>query len=266
LTAAAPGGTMRGVMPLNTIEVGAGPGLVILHGLLGSARNWRAVAQALGDRRRVIAVDLPNHGASPWVEAMDYPFLARQVEAVIARVGPSAALLGHSMGGKAAMVVALTRPDLVERLMVVDIAPVAYAHTFAPYIRAMRAVRLEDAAKRGDVEQALARQIADPKLRAFLMQNLEHGAGGYRWRANLAVLGAAMDDLLGFPDLDGAVYDGPALFLAGAQSDYVRPEHEPLIKRLFPRAELRRVEGAGHWLHADRPREFLAVARAFLER
>lgn len=254
-------------MRLNVIEAGQGKPLVILHGLLGSSRNWGAIATKLGERRRVLALDLPNHGASPWIETMDYPSMAAEVARFIEqRAGGPAAVVGHSMGGKAAMMLALTRPDLVERLAVVDIAPVSYTHTFAPYIKAMRAAPLGGAERRADIEAAMAGVIPDPRVRAFLMQNLEGAPGSYRWRANLAVLGAAMDDILAFPRLPGdARYDGPALFLHGAESDYVLPQHEDLILALFPRARIQAVEGAGHWLHADKPAEFLQAIAGFLD-
>lgn len=253
-------------MRLNVIEAGAGKPLVILHGLLGSSRNWGGIAGKLGETHRVMALDMPNHGASPWTEGMDYPSMAREVSRFIEdHVGGPAAVVGHSMGGKAAMTLALTRPELVERLVVVDIAPVSYTHTFAPYIKAMRAAPLGAAERRSDIEQAMAGMIPDPRVRAFLMQNLEGGAGGYRWRANLAVLGAAMDDILAFPRFaDDAHYDGPALFLHGAESDYVLPAHEDLIMALFPHARLQAIEGANHWLHADKPAEFIAAVAAFL--
>lgn len=257
-------------MRLNFIEAGPADGrpVVILHGLLGSARNWGGIAGRLADgRRRVLAVDMPNHGASPWAEVMDYPFMARELAAFLTEtVGGAAAVIGHSMGGKAAMMLALARPELVERLVVVDIAPVTYAHTFAPYIRAMRAAPLASARRRADVEQALQAAVADPRVRAFLMQNLEGSPGHYRWRPNLAVLGAAMDDILAFPPLpEGTRYAEPALFLYGEDSDYVRPAHAAAIAALFPRHRLQAVAGAGHWVHADRPAEFVAAVDAFLE-
>ena len=252
-------------MRLHRIEAGTGPALVILHGLMGSARNWAGMVQILAESRRVVALDLPNHGASPWSESMDYPFLAAQVATVIEELGGKAAVLGHSMGGKAAMVLALTRPELVERLAVADIAPVAYTHTFAPYVRAMRAVPLGQVGRRAEVEAQLAERIPDARVRAFLMQNLENGETGYRWRPNLAVLNAAMDDILDFPDLPAASrYDGPTLFLAGGESDYVLPEYLPHIHRLFPAARLETIAGAGHWLHADQPAAFTASLRRFL--
>lgn len=256
-------------MKLNAIE--AGPGapdgvpLLILHGLLGSARNWGAVVKALGETRRVLALDMPNHGSSPWSEVMDYPFMAREVAAVIEHLGGRAAVMGHSMGGKAAMTLALTRPEMVERLVVVDIAPVTYNHTFAPFVKAMRAAPLAEAASRGEVEAALARTVLDKGVRAFLMQNLEGGAGGYRWRPNLAVLNAHMTDIMEFPDFpEGTRYDGPALFVAGQTSEYVRPAYHGAITRLFPRAEVVEIPGAGHWVHADNPVAFMEAIRPFL--
>ncbi len=259
-------------MHLNAIDSGSDtatdlPPLVILHGLLGSARNWGGVVKALGGARRVVALDLPNHGASPWAEVMDYPFMAREVAKVIKHLGGPAAVMGHSMGGKAAMTLALTRPDLVERLVVVDIAPVAYRHTFAPYVKAMRAAPLAEAASRGEVDAFLAAHIPDRGVRAFLMQNLEGSSGGYRWRPNLPVLGAHMDDILAFPAFaDEARYDGPALFVAGALSDYILPAHEDVIAHLFPQAVTVEIEDAGHWVHADNPAAFLAAVAAFIGR
>ncbi|MDO8608575.1 MAG: alpha/beta fold hydrolase [Phaeospirillum sp.] len=241
------------------------PPLLILHGLLGSARNWGAVVKALGERRRVLALDLPNHGSSPWTEVMDYPFMAGEVAKVIEHLGGRAAVMGHSMGGKVAMVLALTRPELVERLVVVDIAPVGYTHTFAPYVKAMRGAPLVSARSRSEIDAHLASQIPDRGVRAFLMQNLEGGAGGYRWRPNLAVLYAHMDDILAFPRFpEDRHYDGPALFIAGETSDYIRPEHDDLIKHQFPASETMEVAGAGHWVHADNPSGFIQPVMEFL--
>ncbi|CUW41381.1 putative esterase [Magnetospirillum sp. XM-1] len=256
-------------MKLNAIEAGPdapnGVPLLILHGLLGSARNWGAVVKALGETRRVLALDMPNHGSSPWSEVMDYPFMAREVAAVIEHLGGRAAVMGHSMGGKAAMTLALSRPEMVERLVVVDIAPVTYNHTFAPFVKAMRAAPLAEATSRGEIEAALARTVLDKGVRAFLMQNLEGGAGGYRWRPNLAVLNAHMTDIMEFPDFpEGTRYDGPALFVAGETSEYVRPAYQDAITRLFPRAETVTIPGAGHWVHADNPAAFMAAIGPFL--
>jgi esterase len=243
-----------------------GPPVVILHGLLGSARNWTSVARQLAPTHRVFALDLRNHGRSPWADTMSFEEMADDVSAFIGRhdLGP-AALIGHSLGGKVAMRLALTRGGLVERLLVVDVAPVAYAHSFGPFVAAMQQVDLAAVHQRADAEAQLERRIPEVGFRNFLLQNLIRTNGGYAWRVNLEALAANMPDLLGFPALpDGAVYRGPTLFVAGGRSSYIKPEHRPLIERLFPGAEHGVIEGAGHWVHAERPAEFLDRVRAFL--
>ncbi len=246
-----------------------GPPVMILHGLLGSARNWTAIAKRLGASRRVFALDLRNHGGSPWADDMTYSAMAEDVRGFMAGRGLSgAAVIGHSMGGKAAMTLALEHGELVERLVVVDIAPVAYAHgTFMPYVHAMRAVDPSAATRRGEVEERLRDAVPDPNVRAFLLQNLvsDGDGGGLRWRVNLAAIEADMSDIMGFPAPEaGRTYDGPTLFLAGERSDYIRPEHHDAIRRLFPNAEIEAVPGAGHWVHAERPDAFLEQVTAFL--
>ena len=165
-------------------------------------------------------------------------------------------MVGHSMGGKAAMVLALQRPELVEKLIVADIAPVAYSHTQTQHIDAMRAVDLARVEKRSDAGASL-----DPEVRDFLLQSLDIKEKA--WKLNLDTLEAEMDKIIGFPEVEGT-YEGPAFFLSGADSDYVLPAHRETIKRLFPAARFAALKGAGHWLHAQKPREFEAAVRAFL--
>ena len=179
----------------------------------------------------------------------------------VEELGAPMDVLGHSMGGKAAMMLALTRPELVHGLIVADIAPVAYGHSQIQYIHAMRAADLSAVEKRSDADAQLARSVDDPALRAFLLQSLD--VKGRRWRLNLDVLEAAMPDILGWPDVQGR-FDGPTLFLSGAESHYVLPEYRPAIRALFPKARFARIPGAGHWLHAEKPREFEAAVRAYL--
>jgi pimeloyl-ACP methyl ester carboxylesterase len=251
---------------LAATEYGTGPALAILHGLFGSGRNWASVAQRLAAQHRVVALDLRNHGASPWAEAMDYAAMAEDVRATMQALGHRRyALLGHSMGGKAAMMLALMHRDEVERLVVADIAPAAYAPRHLGYVRAMAALDLAIITRRGEAEALLVAAVPDPAERAFLVQNLVFEEGRARWRLNLAAIERAMPTLVDFPALPaGAVYRGPALFVAGSRSDYLRPEHEPAIRRLFPAARLAHIAGAGHWVHAERPREFLALVESFL--
>jgi esterase len=257
-------------MPLRlaAVEYGAGtqPPVVILHGLFGSAGNWATIARRLAEQRRVVALDLRNHGNSPWAHTISYSDMAEDVFATSRALGLGRfALIGHSMGGKAAMAAALAHPAEVERLVVVDIAPVAYAPGHLGYVRAMRALDLSAVRRRGDADAALADVVPGAAERAFLLQNLVFEAGGARWRINLAAIEQAMRELAGFPPQPpGAVYRGPALFVAGENSDFLLPAHEPAIKRLFPHARIARADNAGHWLHAEQPEAFLDLAAPFL--
>lgn len=246
----------------------AHPAVLIVHGLFGSARNWGAIAKRLAADRRVVAVDMRNHGESPWMESHGYPEMAADLAEVIAAEGPPMDVVGHSMGGKAAMVLALSRPDLVRRLIVADIAPVAYGHTQTPLVEAMQWLDMEGISSRGEADRRLAAAVPDAGTRAFLLQSLDLRAEPPRWRLNLPVLGRDMGLVTGWPGAgetgtDGR-FEGPVLFLSGALSGYVLPEHRAAAKALFPNAKFVKIPGAGHWLHADRPREFEAAVRAFL--
>jgi esterase len=244
----------------------AGPPVVILHGLLGAARNWTSVGKELAGTHRVFALDLRNHGRSPWAGTMSFDDMAGDVAAFIESRGLGAVtLIGHSLGGKVAMRLALTRRELVERLLLVDVAPVAYADTFGPFVAAMREVDLAAVQRRADADLQLQGAVPDAVLRNFLLQNLVNTEAGFVWRVNLEALAANMDELLGFPPpAPDAAYLGPTLFIAGDRSRYIRPEHRPLIERLFPNAEQVAIAGAGHWPHAERPAEFLMRVRKFL--
>lgn len=251
---------------LAVTEYGAGPPLAILHGLFGSGRNWRSIAQQLAARHRILAFDLRNHGASPWAEAMSYPEMVEDLRASLGAHGiANTALLGHSMGGKVAMLAALLYPDEVDRLVVVDIAPVQSPPTLLAYVQAMQAGDLRSITRRSEVDAALAEAVPDPAERAFLLQNLIIDSGTARWRINLEAIERDFPAIIGFPDLPAATaYSGPTLFVAGARSGHVRPEHEPVIRRLFPQARIARIEAAGHWVHAEQPQAFLRAVEPFL--
>ena len=239
------------------------PTLLIVHGLFGSARNWGAIARRMATDRRVVAVDMRNHGESFRADTHSYPDMADDLAGVIGALGGAVDVVGHSMGGKAAMQLALTQPDLVAQLVVADIAPVAYGHSQTHLTQAMRRLDLSGLAARSDADRRLAQDIDDPGVRAFLLQSLDLKAEPPEWRLDLDVLEREMDKIVGWPETGGR-YAGPALFLTGAESDYVLPEHREKIKSLFPTAKMAKLPGAGHWLHADKPREFEAALRAFL--
>jgi pimeloyl-ACP methyl ester carboxylesterase len=251
---------------LEATEYGSGPPLAILHGLFGSGRNWATIATRLGEHWRVIALDLRNHGRSPWAESMAYGEMAEDVHASLSARGYRRfALLGHSMGGKVAMVAALHRPEAVERLVVADIAPVVYPPRHLGLIRAMRDLDLAGVRRRAEADMRLATAVRDPAERAFLLQNLVLDDAAARWRINLGAIEREMPSLTGFPTMPpGVVYPEPALFVGGERSDYLRPEYETKIRRFFPNARIERIPKAGHWLHADQPRSFLDLVEAFL--
>jgi pimeloyl-ACP methyl ester carboxylesterase len=254
-------------LALHAVETGDGPPVVILHGLFGSAQNWGSVAKRLAASRRVIAADLRNHGASPHHPRMDYPAMAEDVARLIEeRAGGRAAVIGHSMGGKAAMWLALTRPALVERLAVVDVAPVAYRPTLQAHAAALRALPLRAGMRRAEAEAALAHAIPDAGERGFLLQNLRFDADGTpAWRLDLAAIEAALPTVSAFPDPPaGARYEGPVLVVSGERSGYVRAEHHATILGLFPRAAFVVVPGAGHRVHAEAPEPFLSALAPFL--
>jgi pimeloyl-ACP methyl ester carboxylesterase len=250
---------------------------LIVHGLFGSARNWGAIAKRLAaEGRQVTACDLRNHGSSPWSDRHSYADMACDLAEVLDAseaaakgaakgaaedAGTPSDILGHSMGGKAAMLLALTRPDLVRRLIVADIAPVSYAHSQSQNINAMRQVDLARIGSRAEAQAQLG--ITDPAVAAFLLQSLD--LKERRWRLNLDVLEREMPGILSFPAVDGR-FEGPTLFLSGGTSDYVRREQRGVIKTLFPAARFASIPGAGHWLHAEKPHEFLAAVSVFLGR
>lgn len=237
-----------------------GTPLIIAHGLFGSGRNWGVVAKRLAQTRRVITVDMRNHAGSFWNNDHSYPTLAKDLAQIIADTGP-ADLLGHSMGGKAAMVAALNGAP-IRRLIVADIAPVAYGHTQLHLVEAMQALDTGAFVTRTEANEALAPAVPDPTTRAFLLQSLD--LKEKRWRLNLDVLADQMPLILGFPEVTGR-FNNPTFFLTGALSDYVTPDHRAPIKSLFPAARFAKIPGAGHWLHAEKPSEFIEAVRVFLD-
>ncbi len=252
-----------GAIPAGAIQAGEGAAVVLLHGLFGAARNFGAIQRALAPHVRVVALDMRNHGDSPHGDDMSYPTLAADVhETLLSLDVETAAVIGHSMGGKAAMALALRWPDQVGQVLVADIAPVPYQHGNDAIAAAMAAIRLTPSLTRQDADATLAAAVPRPDIRAFLLQNLRFGSSPH-WRIGLTQIAAAISDLEGWNDLPGR-YTGPSLFVTGANSDYVRPQHRPMIRARFPAARFVAVKDAGHWVHADNPSGFLSVVQAFL--
>jgi pimeloyl-ACP methyl ester carboxylesterase len=258
----------------------AGPIVVFVHGLFGQGKNWTTAAKGLAERHRVTLLDLPNHGESPWTERVDYLDMAERLAAELAELDEPATLVGHSMGGKVAMQLALRRPELLRALVVVDVAPVDYpesggrtdepeeeASPFAGYIAAMRALDLDSLTTRDDADHALRSAVPSPMVRSFLLQSLvRDGARGWRWRLNLEALARDLGRLRGFPEPPpGATFEGPVLWIAGAHSHYVLPRDRERMDSLFPATRLVRVKNAGHWVHSEQPEVFLETLRRFLD-
>lgn len=217
-------------------------------------------------------VDVPNHGRSAWTEHFSYEEIADRIAAHLredfASAGP-VDIVGHSMGGKVAMVLALRHPDLVRRLVVIDIAPVATPASdgeFPHLLDSLASLDLTGFERRGDADAALREAIPNDMVRGFLLQNLVRRDGGFGWEPNLVLLRSELDAVMGFPDSAGRVYDGPVLWMAGERSHYISDEAEPVMKNLFPRVRRLTVRGAGHWVHADAPDVVIEALRAFLIR
>lgn len=254
-------------MKLHVTTVSEGPGIpvVITHGLYGQGRNLGVIARQLKGRQ-ILLVDLRNHGDSPWSDTHDYPALAGDLIEVIDAAGGKADLVAHSMGGKAAMVAALLHPDRINRLVVMDMAPIAYDHDQMIYVDAMRGLDLSGLRSRSEADQRLAATLDSPMLRGFFLQSLNLKHDPPSWKLNLDVLARNMDLIIGWPDgLRAGSFPGPTLFIHGAKSDYVTTEAaQSAIRHHFPQAQMQAIADSGHWLHAERPQETAQAIAAFL--
>ena len=266
MTSAGQHDTPSGMVKLQFNEYGTdGPPLIVLHGLFGSARNWAGHARSLSDTHHVYALDLRNHGSSERAMTMTYAEMAEDVAGFIAEQGlTDPIVMGHSMGGKVAMQLALSDPDSVKALIVVDIAPVTYGHDMLDYIAAMEAMDLSGEMRRAELEEELRDQVDDPGISAFLMTNLERAESGFQWRINLTAISAGMSAIAAFTPPTGATYALPTVFIAGSESSYIRDNHRERIMELFPKSRTVTIKDANHWVHADQPEAFLKTVRAFL--
>ena len=253
---------------LHTTAIGDhGSRVVFLHGLFGQGKNWTQIAKALAGEHRTLLVDLPHHGRSPWDERFDFVDIADQVATLFSADDP-VTLVGHSMGGKVAMVLALRHPELVDRLVVVDVSPVGYGSVseFAGYIEAMQQMDLSALTQRSDADDALAEAVPHPTVRSFLLQNLRREGDTWRWQMNLDVLGADLAEVSGWPEeqlAGSAPYAGPVLWIAGARSGYVRDEYAETMDRWFPHNRRVTIKNAGHWVHSEQPEVFVQVLAQF---
>ena len=237
--------------------------LVILHGFFASSRNWRLVAEKLAIKFHVYVLDMRNHGASPHHPLMDYQVMADDLLAFMAKQGiKQANVLGHSMGGKVAMWFALNYPALVGQLIVVDIAPVSYTHCFNHLIQTLKNLPLDKIKNRKEADLWLADEIPELSYRQFLLQNLLLQEGVYYWRVDLDIFYNTAANIIAFPSIEAVTpYAGNALFLSGEYSGFVKQGD---ISYLFPKAQLKTIAKAGHWLHAQQPTAFIDEVEDFL--
>jgi esterase len=239
------------------------PVLIILHGFFAAARNWRTFAAQLAKHYYVITLDLRNHGTSPHAEPMDYPTMAEDLKYFITQQGlTSVSLLGHSMGGKVCLWFALHYPALLHKLIIADISPVNYPHSFDQMIDALMALPLQNLANRKQADDWLSHSIAATDFRQFLLQNLILKSGQYCWRIDLGIFKRAASTIVAFPESSHLMpYQGALLVLAGEHSNLVQVE---AFKPLFPYAAFQTIAHAGHWLHVQAPALFLTTVREYL--
>lgn len=244
--------------------------VIILHGLFGSQRNWHPIAKSLSDEHLVYSLDLRNHGQSPHSELMDYPHMAEDVLDFIQQkfahtVTTPVTIIAHSMGGKAAMWLALSHPDVVKKLVVVDIAPVKYEHDFSDVLNGFQAIPLQRIKSRQDADRYLSAAIHESSLRQFLLQNLQFKEGRYSWRLNLETISRSMPMLTAFPETTNIEpFRKRVLFVGGGKSGYLHKEAQKQTRVLFPSASFSMIKSAGHWLHAEQPELFKALIQPYL--
>lgn len=245
-------------------EYGAGQPLIVLHGLLGSLDNWHTLSKTFATSFRVLAVDLRNHGRSPHSDTFTCTAMAEDIlELMDAQHIDSAHLIGHSMGGKVAMTLALSRPERIGKLVVVDIAPRSYPRLHDELLEALMSINLGAFQSRQEVDGALAGKIPDFAVRQFLMKNLARdSAGSFFWKANLGTISKNYEQLAS-EIRASAPFPHPTLFVKGERSHYVLESDTPLIHSLFPKARIVSID-AGHWIHSESPARFVDVVQQFL--
>lgn len=251
-------------MQLNVQISGDGAPLIIIHGLFGTLLNWSGQTKALAEHFTVYAVDLRNHGRSPHTDDISYPLMANDIIELMDQQGlTSAHILGHSMGGKVAMQVAMNNPERVDKLVIVDIAPIQYPNHHGDVFKGLNAVDLQQLKSRSDADKQLSQHIPELAVRQFLLTNLyRNEEKQFAWRMNLAALEAGYDNISAAPN--GTTFDKSVLFIKGENSDYITPEYREPILTLFPKADYRMIQNSGHWPHAEKAAIFTKLVLNYL--
>ena len=253
-------------MELHYRTLGEGPPLLILHGIFGTSDNWQTFGKQLAHDYQVFLIDQRNHGLSPHSDDFSYPLMAEDLHEFIQQHRlENPIILGHSMGGKAAMFYAVAHPEAFDKLLVVDIAPRAYPVHHQHILDAMDAVDLTTAGSRSEVEEQMKPYLPDRGVRQFLMKNLtREDDNTFTWKLNLASLRENIDKV-GAAVESSTPVEKPVLFIRGAKSDYIRPEDETLIHQIFPQARVTTINDAGHWVHAEQPDALYDEVMRFLQ-
>lgn len=253
-------------MKLNYREMGEGAPLIILHGLFGSTDNWLSVGKELSQDYKVYLIDQRNHGDSPHSPSFTYADMASDLNEFISEHEiKEPVIIGHSMGGKTVMKFALSYPDLLKKLIVVDIAPRHYPVHHDVILRGLQAIDVGALKTRREADATLAEYVPELGVRQFLLKNLGRNTeGGYEWKINLPVISEKIENV-GEGLQEGDRFEKPTLFINGAASGYIKEADKPLIQQIFPKSEVKTIEGAGHWVHAEKPEEFTDIVRTFLK-
>ena len=253
-------------MELNFKEFGQGDPIIILHGMFGTSDNWQTLAKKLAHDYLVYIVDLRNHGRSPHNNEFNYQVMAEDLRMFMeSQWMYEARIIGHSMGGKTAMQFALNNPDMVEKLVVVDIANESYKGGHESIFKALFSLDLEKTDNRKEADAFLKNQIEDFGVRQFLLKNLTRNkSGSYEWKMNLPVIYENYSSILGKIESDES-FEGATLFVRGGLSKYITTTNFEATRELFPYAELKTIENAGHWVHAEAPNELLEMLELFLK-
>ncbi|MFY0605735.1 MAG: alpha/beta fold hydrolase [Cyclobacteriaceae bacterium] len=251
-------------MKLNFRVLGEGDPMFILHGVFGSSDNWQTVGKELAQYHKVYLIDQRNHGSSDHSDEMNYEVMAEDIKALMEAENLSSInLLGHSMGGKVAMTFATNYPDLVKKLIIVDITPREYPPHHSQIFEGFHSINLEQLQTRKDADEQMATVIPNFGVRQFILKNLTRVGGQFAWKINLGVIEKNISEI-GRPLPSESLFPGETLFIGGAKSDYIQASDHSLIKTHFPNSQVKMIEGAGHWVHAEKPQELQKLVIEFL--
>ncbi len=253
-------------LDLSYREFGKGVPMIILHGLMGSKQNWWSIAKKLSDSCHIFTLDARNHGDSPHTDTMSYSEMAQDVvEFMDKQHLNKTSLIGHSMGGKTAMLVALNYPDRVEQLIVADVAPVSYSNNHPALLNILKKLDLEQIRERTDVDSQLQHQVPDPVMRGFLLKNLTRDRQHFRWKVNLDAIEQSISELQSFPVIrEDCQYSDKTLFIGGDRSEYLKHQYHSQICKWFPNNKIIMLPNAGHWVHVEQPEHFIQAVRDFI--